>query len=697
MKSLIQNINNGNISIIESEIPIPKENQVLVKTIKTLISTGTEKMLIDFGKSNIINKIHKNRDKVGKVIEKFKSSGLSDTYGLIEEKLNTPIQIGYSNIGIVEKSNCEEFKKGDKVVSNGFHSEYCVVEKNLCVKIPEKVNENDALFSILASISLNGIRKCKTQINENIVIYGFGLIGIITAKLLENLGVNIIIIDNDENKRIVAEEYGYSFYNPKKDEIENNIKKICGKHGADSIIICTYTKSNEPIIESLKIIRKKGKIIIIGICGLELSRDLMYDSEVEIQVSKSYGPGRYEYSYEKLGIDLPYEHVRWTQKRNIESILKLISKNKLNFKDLVDQEFAIEDFENAYKKIEDGKATKGIIFKYNQISEEKGNKDLINKKIIFTKNDDEFSLDCIGAGNHCKRILLPIFKRNKVNFQTLCGDNPTKSEIVKKKFNFKNIENNEDKIFESKVKNFIIIATPHHLHSDQIVKAIKNRKSIFIEKPLAINQTQLNKIYEAIKITDEIPIIHTNFNRRYSFFASKMKSLLNNSNTKSVSIDINSPEYTREGTWLEDKNKSGGSIIGEACHFIDLSKFIVGEKIKKYSLNNNAINSDYNIHLEFDDGSISDINYYFSGNRKYPKEMIKVYSGNSVTIIDDFKKIKHFGKNSYSKNYFFGQDKGHSNSIISFLKKMKTENGSIDDLSDVLDTSKICIELSKNC
>ena len=361
---------------------------------------------------------------------------------------------------------------------------------------------------------------------------------------------------------------------------------------------------------------------------------------------------------------------------------------------MIEEEFDVDNYVKAYEKIENQKSLKGILLNFENLKVKDQIKPIIK---VNDTNEGEITLDCIGAGNHCKRILLPAFKKMNVDFSDICGDSTIKSEIIKKKFSFEKVVSDEDQIFKNKKNSFIIISTPHHLHSNQIIKAIKNNKPIFIEKPMAVDNQQLKNIKEVINDVKNIPPIHINFNRRYSFFGKKMKSLLNKSNKKTISIDINSPPYTKEGSWLEDNKKSGGPIVGEACHFIDFSKFLINEKISKYELIKNNHNNDFEIYLEFEDGSISKINYYFSGNKKFSKENIKVFSGNCITIIDDFKKIKHYGKTIYSKNLFFGQDKGHSESINIFMKKIKEKKYKVQELFDYIDTTKISIDLAENC
>lgn len=696
MKFLQQNLNNGKISLENGKIPDLKNGQVLIKTSKTLISSGTERMMLEFGKSNIISKINNNKDKINLLFDKIKTSGLFSTLELVKDKLYKPIQIGYSNVGIVEKSKSNKFNLGDRVVSNGFHAEYVNINENLCCKVPNNVSDNDAVFSILGSIALNGIRKINPQINENIVIYGYGLIGNIASKILDNTGANIIIVDINEDKRSVAKKLGYNFINPNKENIEDKINIYTNNHGVDSILICTYTNSEDPINISSKIIRKRGKIILIGSCGLNFSRKLMYDKEATFQVSKSYGPGRYEYLYEQKNYDFPIEFIRWTLNRNIESILNLIKKKKINFNDLIDFEYDINSYEEAYEKILSQNNLKGIILNFsNLFKNEKIIKIDTQKKNKQIKENLK-SLSCLGAGNQCKNILLPIFKKNKAEFNKIYTPQNIDKLQLKNKFNFKEISKDENEIFENK-KGFVVISTPHNLHSQQIQKAINKSLNVFIEKPIAINQKQITELLETLSIAKDLPIIFCNFNRRYSSFSKSIKDNLNYDVPKKILIDVNSPKYGNGTNWVSDYEISGGPIIGEACHFIDLAKYYIEKKIVSYDIKSIDKTEEFTIYLEFEDNSTAIINYMFSGNKKYPKEKIKIFSGGTVLSLDNFAKLDIYTNKKETKKIFFGQDKGHENSIKNFLNMLEKKQNNLDQILDYIDTTKITVNLKNNC
>lgn len=693
MKFLIQNINNGKIEISEGPKPKLSKNEVLIKTKKSLISSGTERYLLEFGKSNIIKKIVNNRDKVELVLNKFKNDGLRDTFEAINNKLNTPIQIGYCNLGIVEESLSEEFKPGDKVLSNGYHAEYVTVNQNLCVKVPNDINENDALFGILGAIALNGIRIINPQINENIAVYGFGLIGKIVSKILKISGCNVIAIDNS-NKFKDAEKIGVKFINSSSENINEIINNLTNNKGVDATIVCSNSNSEIPLNNSISITRKLGRVVLIGNEKINLLRKEMYDKEIKFEVSKSYGPGRYDYNYEKLGHDYPFEYVRWTEKRNIETIIDLLNKKLIKFNELIEKKYNFENYEDAYKNLET--TSNAIIFDYNFEKEkaEKPKYDILNLETRTPKKlQSEISL--IGSGNHASKILLPIFKKEGFQFNNLCGGSASSSFVIKKKYNFfSNIEN-EDKIFSDANTKNILICTPHYLHADQLIKAIHNDKNVFIEKPIAINTSQLKKIKNCLVDKKINSFFHVNFNRRYSIFSKILKNRICNKDIpKTIQINVNTSPYENLDGWLSDKNKSGGIINGEACHFIDLAKFFIDSKIVNYDIKKNGKNEDFQIYLGFADHSTCTINYFFSGSKNFPKEEVKIFSGGNVGVISNFKKIKIVGNKNYSKNSLFSQMKGHKESIKAFKSKIKEGYSNNNYFNDILDTTEICLELS---
>lgn len=691
MKYLQQNLFNGEIEMSNASIPKIEKNEVLIKSINSLISTGTERSLIQFGKSNLLKKVKDNKERIEIVINKIKNDGLINTLNLVEKKINKPIQIGYSNLGIVVESKSSKFKTGDKVISNGFHAEYVKVGHNLCVKVPNEISDHDAIFSILGSIALNGIRKLKTEINETIVVYGFGLIGNIASRILKASGLNIIVVDIDENKKNDAEKLGFIFCNPMKVDLENFVKNITNNYGCDSVLICTNSKNSEPIIQSSKIVRKLGKIVLIGEAQIEIPRRIFYDKEISFEVSKSYGPGRYDYNYENKGLDYPFEYVRWTENRNIETIINLISKKNVSFKDLIFKEYEIDDFKGAYEIIISNKTSKAVLFRYSLKTQKTEN--ILSKIEIKSFSEKEFS--AIGAGNQSLTILFPIFKK-KGNLNFISGNSAINISNSIKKFGFKNYVENENDLYTNKNVKNLIICTPHHFHADNIIKSIKNDKNIFLEKPMAINLRELDNIQNELNTLIKIPIIRLNFNRRYSRYTRLIKKkLINPHSSKTIQINVNTKDYSEANNWLADNSKSGGIIIGEACHFIDLAKFLTGSKVEDYKIFKSK-NGDFQIILNFKDDSCAFINYFFNGGSKYPKENVKIFNESDVIEIDNFKSFKSFTRN-YKSNIFSKQDKGHENSIQDFIDKViGTKKQGIEEVLDYIDTTRISIDLSNN-
>ena len=431
--------------------------------------------------------------------------------------------------------------------------------------------------------------------------------------------------------------------------------------------------------------------MLIGEALIEIPRKIFYEKEISFEVSKSYGPGRYDYNYENKGLDYPYEYVRWTENRNIDSIINLIRKHNVSFKDLIEEIYEISNFKKAYEMITSNKTSRAVLFKFTEIKE---NKHELSSKIKSTNNSHK-NFSAIGAGNQSLSILFPIFK-NKGNLEYIVGNSAINISNSIKKFGFKNYLENEDDLFQNNNIQNVIISTPHDNHAQNVIKCLDYNKNFFLEKPLAINLDELNKITKKLEILKNIPIIRVNFNRRYSSHSKIIKEKLLNSNSiKSIQINVNTKDYTEANNWLADKSKSGGIIIGEACHFIDLAKFFINKPIEDYSINKTK-NGNFQIILNFIDDSCCFINYFFNGTAKYPKENIKIFTNGDVIELDNFKKFKSFSRKIKS-SFFSKQDKGHENSIQDFIDKITNKQRQyINEITDYLETTRISIELSNN-
>lgn len=698
MKILYTNFKNGKLELDDVPIPSINENEILIESIYSAISYGTENYLIEFGKSNLIKKVINNKDKIQTVINKIKNEGFNSTYNVINDKFNVPVPLGYSNFGQVIKigKHIKKFKIGDKVVSNGFHAEYNAVSENLCAKVPNNIDGKDACFAIIGSIALHSIRLSNVTIGENVVVIGLGLIGMAVSQILKASGSNVIAIDIDKNKKNVADLLEIDFLHIKENDNDLINKVINTYKIIDKVIITSSSNDNKSINLASEIIKKKGKIVLVGIANIKLNRDLFYKKEIEFVVSSSYGPGRYNYSYEKKNIDYPISYVRWTAKRNFETIIQLINNNKLNFKKFITLETQIENSDSIYDLLKNNFHIASIIT-YNKYEKNKNDiidGDIVSKKTII-KSKNKVKLSFVGTGNFSSKILIPSFSVLNCDFVYALSKNGLSSQRLFKKYPFKYNTTDFNKILKSDETNTVIISSMHSDHGAQVIQALNYGKHVYCEKPLATKQNELDEIDKLIKKNQKILMV--GFNRRYSFLTKKIIELLKeNSTPKSFTYTINAGKID-ESSWLSDTDYSGGRIIGELCHFIDLIKYITKTNIIDYEIiNSKTIKYNLIVNIKFECQSIASINYFSNGNNVYPKENLKIFSNNNVLELDNFKKLKGYGFKNFKKINLWKQDKGHDECIKKFIGSVENNLFDYREIENFIQTSKFCINLEND-
>ncbi|RAI79923.1 dehydrogenase [Macrococcoides goetzii] len=696
MKQLLNSLSDGEIKLKEVPKPLVGKNEILIKTHYSAISIGTEKMLVDFGKANYIKKAKQQPEKVKEVINKVKTDGISTTYNAVKSKLDKPIPLGYSSAGEVIEigDNVKEFRVGDFVISNGSHAEVVAVNKNLAAKIPSNVKLEDAAFTVISSIPLQGIRLLEPQIGETIVVIGLGLMGLIASQILVANGCTVIGTDVDEKKIELAKSYGINAVNVGQGfDIVNYVKNETNGFGADKVLITASTKSNEPILQSANMVRQRGKIVLVGVVGLDIDRTPFYEKEITFQVSSSYGPGRYDKQYESDGIDYPYGYVRWTENRNFRAILKLMEKGSLTFDNLITHKLNFTDASQVYTDISKESNVIGALFKYDA---ENTNLSVIshlenNSRIKHFMNEPTIGL--IGAGNYTNQTLLPKINK-KYRLKTIGSPGGMNASFVGEKHGFESATSNIDLIFEDSEINTLLITTRHDSHASLVRKGLHFNKSIFVEKPLAISNEDLEKIEEEYNGQH----LMVGFNRRFSPITIKMKTLLSKlSSPKNIVIEINAGKIPKDH-WTQDEKIGGGRLVGEACHFIDLAMFLAESKIIKYEIvcmdTIDETNDTFSILLKFEDGSIATINYNANGDKSYPKEIIKVTCENKILENNNFKILKGYGFKNFKTLRSAKQDKGHEACINLFLESVSSEKALIP-FDDLVESARIAIELDK--
>lgn len=671
------------------EVPRPevKRGHLLIKTHKTLVSLGTEKMLVEFGKANLISKARQQPEKVKQVLDKIKSDGLMPTLEAVFNKLEEPLPLGYCNAGeiIAVGEGLTEFKIGDRVASNGPHAEYVSVPKNLVAKIPDNVSYEEAAFTVIGSIGLQGIRLARPALGETIVVIGLGLIGLITAELLKANGCNVIGFDLDDNKIKIASDKGIKAFNPSKTDPVSTVINLTNGLGADAVLITASTRSNDPVSQAARMSRKRGKIILVGVSGLELNRSEFYEKELSFQVSCSYGPGRYDEDYEKKGIDYPAGFVRWTENRNFQAILDSISKGNLNVKDLITEIVELENFDKIYGKMGSSSSIASILSYKSETSAATSIK-IDSKKVAAGKG----RLSIIGAGNFTKMTLMPALKKSGADIRYIVSAGGVSGTYLAKKYNASYSSTHFEDVLNDGETDAIIITTRHNLHREMVEKGLKAHKHVFVEKPLVISEEELEsveKVYPESKGS-----LTVGFNRRFSPFIVKAKQLIGTSPEPiNVTMTMNAGAIPLNH-WVHDIKIGGGRIIGEACHFLDLAAFICNSEIEKVSANfigNNFIenNDNVSILLKMKNGSQAVVNYFSNGSKAYSKERIEIFSQGRTLIIDNFRKMQGFGFRGFS-SMTGRQDKGHKDQFVKYLDFLKKGGEPIIPYSQIINTTK---------
>jgi predicted dehydrogenase/threonine dehydrogenase-like Zn-dependent dehydrogenase len=628
MRQIIQDMKSGQTILEEVPVPQVKSGSVLIKTSCSLVSLGTERMLVEFGKASLIDKARQQPDKVKQVLDKIKTDGVQPTIEAVFNKLGHPLPLGYCNSGTVVAigNGVTEFKVGDRVASNGQHAEYVCVPKNLVAKIPENVSDEEAAFTVIGSIGLQGIRLINPQLGETVVVIGLGLIGLIAAQLLQANGCRVIGIDFDEEKVQLAREKNIIGINPTKgtDPVKYVLEETAS-YGADAILITASTKTDEVIHQAAEMSRKKGRIVLVGVIGLGLRRDDFYKKELSFQVSCSYGPGRYDDDYENRGIDYPLPFVRWTEKRNFETVLQAIAMGRIDVKSLITEEVKLDNYKEIYGDMRKHGSIASII-KYPSDSKMRTVVEVTSLNFTGTKGQ----IGIIGAGNFTSATMLPALTKSKACIRYIASAQGLSAKILAKKVGAKRATSDYHEILKDDVVDLVMITTRHNLHAPMVLDALYAGKHVFVEKPLCLNQKELGEIVTAYQMAQKNGVTLTvGFNRRFSSFAVKMKELAGKG-VKNIIATMNAGFIPSE-VWVHDLKTGGGRIIGEACHFIDLCSFLTDSIVTSVCMNAMGENPEENtdnasILLRYKDGSNAVINYFANGSKSYSKERVEIYT-----------------------------------------------------------------------
>ncbi|EKM21616.1 bi-domain-containing oxidoreductase [Vibrio sp. HENC-03] len=707
MKQVLQDMAKGGSNLVEAPAPKASTGNLLIDTSISLISAGTERMLVDFGKASLLDKARQQPDKVKMVLEKVQTDGLMTTLEAVQSKLAQPLPLGYCNVGVVNAvgKGVQGFKEGARVVSNGPHADVVRVPKNLCALIPDNVSDEEASFTVVASIGLQGIRLAEPTLGEAFVVTGVGLIGLLTVQLLRAQGCRVLAIDYDDAKLELAKQFGAQVCNPGKgeDPVAAGMAFSRGK-GVDGVIITASTKSNDPVTQAARMSRKRGRIILVGVTGLELNRADFYEKELTFQVSCSYGPGRYDADYEDNGNDYPYAFVRWTEQRNFEAILDMMSSGQVDVKPLITHRFKFEDAAQAYELLTSDKSALGILLQYQSDSSTRHEQSVtLNSEATFEASKPVVGF--VGAGNYASRMLIPAFKAGGAQLHTIATSGGINGVTHGEKAGFAKTTTDTSAMISDSEINTVAIVTRHNSHAHFVSEALNAGKNVFVEKPLAVTLEELAEVeatYYSKASTASAPKLMVGFNRRFSPQVQKMKELLSSvKEPKSFMMTMNAGAIPADH-WTQDNEVGGGRIIGEACHFIDLMRFLADSEIvsvqcrRMGDVDGVDITEDKAaIILGFADGSFGTIHYLANGAANFPKERVEVFAAGRVLQLDNFRKLKAFGWPGFSKMNLWKQDKGQTDCAAAFLSAIESGKESPIPARELFEVAKITIEIAE--
>jgi predicted dehydrogenase/threonine dehydrogenase-like Zn-dependent dehydrogenase len=675
LKQVLQNRKTGSPFVAEVPVPALQSGRVLVRTVASLISAGTERAAVELVSKGLFQEARQRPDLVKQVVSKVKSEGLLNTLNAVRDKMAASQALGYSAAGMVVEvaPDVTEFQVGDRVACAGVgfasHAEVISVPKNLCVHLPAELSFEAGAFGTLGAIALQGVRLAQPTLGESIVVIGLGLVGQLTVQLLKANGCRVFGLDLDPLRVALALELGADDAGISDENTPSVIESWTRGNGADAVLITAATDSNQPVELAAKISRLKGRVVIVGMTGLDIPRQPFYMRELSLTISMSYGPGRYDPDYEEYGNDYPLPYVRWTEKRNIESFMDLVAQNRINVNRLISHRFPIDEAERAYQLISGGvdEPYLGVLLNYDPEAE-------IRRRIKLTdsapalKTDGIVSLGVIGAGAYVSSMLLPHFKTAGVRFRTVTTASGVSAHDVGKRFGFGYAVSSAEEVLEDAEVNLVVVGTRHDLHSELASQSLKRNKHVFVEKPLALNEAQLDEVMDAAANSNARLMV--GFNRRFSPLSRQVRDFFTGRNYPlSILYRVNAGRIPKEH-WIQDAVQGGGRIVGEVCHFIDFMLFLTASlPVSVFAESVSADNEkmveadSVLITLRFEDGSNGSIAYLAEGDRGLAKERIEIFGGGRSAVLDDFRQATFYKGGREEQTTLRAQDKGQLDQV----------------------------------
>jgi len=785
VKQILQNLGSG--ETVLADVPCPKAGggALQIATSRSLVSLGTEKMLLDFGKGNLLDKARQQPEKVKQVLHKVKTDGLAPTLEAVRAKLDQPIPLGYSNVGVVAGWGGSEVAVGDeaasdgpggpdgavisagtRVVSNGPHAEMVAVPRALCAAVPEVVTDDEAAFTVVGAIGLQGIRLIHPTLGERVVVTGLGLIGLMCVQMLRAHGCPVLGIDFDGEKLALARKFGAETVDLSKGQDPVRVAMAwTGSAGVDAVLITASTKSDDVVHQAAGMCRKRGRIVLVGVTGLKLQRSDFYEKELTFQVSCSYGPGRYDPNYERKGLDYPIGFVRWTEQRNFEAVLQLMAEGKLDVNPLITHRLPFDRALEAYEVVGGGKAL-GIILEYDERNGARGRRHtgsgqereeeepretqgtsprgdrgskvedptsgtFARTVTLAARGAGSPAVSFIGAGNFTTRVLLPALRGLNCRLKAVVSSSGVSSTHAARKFGFEQSSSDSEAVFSDEEVDAVFVTTPHNTHARLVCRAIEAGKHVFVEKPLCITSEELQGLKGRMRHeaggtpheeggarqkmgdreeppesanadppaavgTPHAPILMVGFNRRFSPHTARMRELLSAVREPlSVMITVNAGAIPGDH-WVQDPEVGGGRVIGEACHFVDLARFLVGSPIVGSSASylggeSGKLGDTVTLSLRFENESIAAVHYLSTGHKGFPKERVEVFAGGKVLQCDNFRVTRGWGWQGFSRFRTRSQDKGHAAEVAAFIRAVREGGPPPIPVEEILEVTEVTL------
>ena len=703
MKQVLQRLDDGRTYLLDVPVPAASGVKVVIRTQTSLISAGTERMLVEFGKGNLLDKARAQPEKVKDVLSKIRTDGLLSTLDAVQSKLGTPIPLGYCNAGVVVDvgSGVSRFRVGDRVVSNGPHAEYVVVPHTLVAKIPDNVSLESAAFTPIAAIGLQGIRLAQPTLGETVIVYGLGLIGLLCVQLLRANGCNVIGVDRSAARLSLAARLGARVLDGSTVDVVDQVTTLTDGRGADAVLLTLASESDEPVRDAARMSRKRGRLVLVGVTGLNLARDEFFKKELTFQVSCSYGPGRYDPQYEERGVDYPAGYVRWTEQRNFEAVLGAMSAGQIDPGPLITHRFDLAEASRAYELITSDAPSIGVVLRYPDEASTNGNgahPRRIERVVNPVSHASGTTAAVIGAGNFATRILLPILKQRNVRLRTIASSGGPSGAIAGAAFDAERVTADVDDIFADATVDTVFVLTRHDSHASLVVRALEAGKHVFVEKPLALTTEDLDRVERAAQSSGRLLMV--GFNRRFAPFSREVAShLAARSGPVALNITVNAGAIPRDH-WTQS-DVGGGRIVGEACHSIDLARALVGQEITRLHVTPAAMRTGELVDdiaalsLSFADGSIASISYLANGAKSYPKERVECFFDGRTLVIDNWRKLRRFNVRGPLFELGKRQDKGHAAEIDAWLSAVQRGGPSPIPLDELIEVSRWAIRAGR--